>query len=200
MRQRDQVEKEFLEHVKDHQLEVLHDDGVFRHLHFSKNRSSVYHFRITTWPGSLCIDGDMGTLVFQRTEDMFMFFRTEELNINTGYWGEKCKAGEISKWSPEAYEENIDCIISTYKERCDHNGEEVDKDIIEDIELLKSDSDDQFEAMTNFRDNKNISEIFPDWWEMTFTQKTYHFIWCLYAINWGIRKYDELKSKQEQAA
>ena len=88
-----------------HQMTILRDDGVYRHLRFRRPGTSCYGFDIVTWPGHLAISGDMGAAVFTRLPDMFEFFRTAEkhhaehggLFINSGYWAEKCVANDGEK-------------------------------------------------------------------------------------------------------
>ncbi|HEY1178477.1 MAG TPA: hypothetical protein VGF17_20160 [Phytomonospora sp.] len=81
-----------------HQMTVLHDDGLYRHLHFAQPDSSFYWFDVITWPGHLTLTGDMGTWTFRRTEDMLGFFRDGRglTRINPGYWGEKLQGGNHS--------------------------------------------------------------------------------------------------------
>jgi hypothetical protein len=38
---------------------------------------------------------------------------------------------------------------------------------------------------------------FQDLWESNFERYTFHFIWCCYAIAWGIKTYDESKATTE---
>lgn len=82
-----------------HEMTVLRDDGVYRHLRFKGPGSSAYCFDLVTWTGHLAITGDMGANMFCRLDDMFEFFRTDRLHgghtINPGYWSEKLQcAGE----------------------------------------------------------------------------------------------------------
>lgn len=97
------TEARFLKDATKHQMEVLRDDGVNRHLRFKNPECTAYWFDIITWPGTLCVDGDMGTFVFRRLHDMFEFFRTDRkyyedtgradrLAINPSYWDEKLRA------------------------------------------------------------------------------------------------------------
>lgn len=109
------TEDRFLGDVSDHEMSVIRDDGVNRHIRFKKPGTTCYHFDLITWPGHLCIAGDCGTYVFQRTLDMFEFFRTDrernkgksELHINPGYWSEKAvsvsKDGGIQQFSAELF-------------------------------------------------------------------------------------------------
>ena len=70
------TEARFLGDVDWHVMTVLRDDGVHRHIRLKRPDSGSYWFDLITWPGTLCIDGDCGTYVFRRLEDMFQFFRT----------------------------------------------------------------------------------------------------------------------------
>ena len=67
----------FLRDVAEHEMIVVRDDGVHRHIRFKKPGTSCMHFDLITWPGYLCYTGDMGTYVFSRLTDMFEFFRTD---------------------------------------------------------------------------------------------------------------------------
>jgi hypothetical protein len=91
------TEERFLSDVAQHELIILRDDGVMRHIRLKRPRSYTYYFDILTWPGRLCICGDMGTYVFARVHDMFEFFRREPcdrgaLPINPDYWSGKLEA------------------------------------------------------------------------------------------------------------
>jgi hypothetical protein len=94
----DEAGERFSNDCENHQLHVLHDDGLYRHLLFRSPESAWhYRFELITWPGALTITGDMGTWTFARIEDMFHFFRSNpdrpKHTINPGYWGEKLQAG-----------------------------------------------------------------------------------------------------------
>ncbi|MYM81136.1 hypothetical protein GTP44_04075 [Duganella sp. FT50W] len=92
------TEERFLRDVADHKMIVIRDEGVNRHIRFKESSTNNQYFDLITWPGHLCYTGDMGTYVFQRTEDMFSFFRTDRdynrqrgrrIAINPHYWTEK---------------------------------------------------------------------------------------------------------------
>ncbi len=117
--------KDFQRDTANHSMQVLRDDGVYRHIRFSDNGSSVYRFDLLTWPGCLCYTGDMGTFVFQRLEDMFEFFRDgrerrvgEEPRINRSYWSEKLIAVDGSRRNGSAEEfseEKFRRVINEYR-------------------------------------------------------------------------------------
>ena len=94
---RESTEADFLKDVAAHEMEILRDDGVYRHIRFKKPGTWCMHFDLVTWPGYLAYSGDMGCYVFSRLNDMFEFFRTDreylqrdgrQLCINLCYWSE----------------------------------------------------------------------------------------------------------------
>ena len=104
------TEVQFLKDVSKHQMIVLRDDGISRHIRFKQPNTGNRYFDLITWDGCLCYNGDMGTFVFSRIPDMFEFFRQDRsqvlrdgktLAINLGYWGEKLQS--ISRFG--GYEE-----------------------------------------------------------------------------------------------
>jgi hypothetical protein len=80
-----------------HELTILHDDGLYRHLRFRQPAPGMnwYWFDLITWPGCLTIRGDLGdSYTFARLPDMFEFFRGKR--INPHYWSEKLDRGRNS--------------------------------------------------------------------------------------------------------
>lgn len=85
----DPYQQESLDQVKaafaEHELTVLRDDSVYRHLRYRKPGSSMYWFDIHTSPGLLTITGDIGTFVFSRVPDMLSFF-ADSTHADVPYW------------------------------------------------------------------------------------------------------------------
>ncbi len=197
------TENRFLGDVKDHELTVVRDDGVNRHLRFKRPGTGCYHFDLITWPGHLCITGDCGTYVFQRVEDMFKFFRMTEsdlsrnpekkLNINTGYWAEKVlsvdKHGKIKEFSSDTFREDVKQYFDDFFEDCD----ETDKNEIwnEIEESVLSYADDEHEAYRALYDFHCKGFEFA-YFESSCKEYTFRYIWNLYAIVYGILEYDKL--------
>lgn len=195
----------FLKDVASHQLIVNLDQGVYRDITVKKPNSVDMHYNITTRPGFLIFTGDMGDFIFERTNDMFGFFRSDDGSyyINTGYWGEKVQAGEVSKFDPGTACESVKQYLTNY---------------LDDLDL--SDSEDQekskqaLEAVTDFIGSHQYSSEFDFWegincwdpdeagglelsdfWEASTTAKTYRYIWACYAIVHAIKLYDEFKAQ-----
>lgn len=194
----ERVIKHFLKDVSEHEMTIKQDDGVFRHIVFKKPDSGVYGFNLTTWPGYLCISGDMGTYVFSRLEDMFQFFRRDELTINSGYWHEKlvstCTRCGDEEYSPELFRkyvlENFNMAAEDNEwdeeERVEKLEEVTDKVLYYSEESLE-------EAMSAACKFESDDWHLADFWEYNPKEYTVQFLWCLHAIVWGIQKYDDEK-------
>lgn len=211
MTNRQCTESQFLADVASHTLTVQHDDGVFRHLKLGKPGTYCMSFMLTTWPGHLAISGDMGTYVFNRLDDMFDFFRTkpqerrngvrEELPINPQYWAEKCEAMDTRNGRGEGIKEyDRDRLRDNAKQAWeDHFSDELEGEkakacweAIESEVLGSSSGHEAYEATSEF--NHEGFE-FHDSWEWDNTAYTFRFLWCLYAITWGIRQYDAARAQ-----
>jgi len=190
----------FAADIARHEMTILRDDGVYRHLRFKRPDSGAYYFDLVTWPGYLAITGDMGAGMFARTKDMFEFFRTDRehgsSDINPGYWAEKIQTDgrdAHSEWSVEKFNSIITDMLDRQLDDCD-----LDDDDREELrekvagELL--DPEDHYDAIERLRtwDDENFTiELcdFPSDREFTF-----HYIWRCRAIAWAIKLYDESKS------
>lgn len=208
------TEDQFLQHASSHVMTVIRDDGVHRHLRFRKAppAGSEHWFDLITWPGSLCIDGDMGTYVFRRLDDMFEFFRTDrkynekrgrKLGINLSYWAEKlrampprgCKEFDEARFDAAIYEYLVDWI----RGHRDDTDEDERRELWDRVksEVWGADGADRKQiAAYDFHHtvNQRLNFEFQDFWEVNVERYTFNFIWCCYAIAWGIKTYDESKS------
>lgn len=201
------MKERFLKNVAHHQMKIKLDQGSHRHLVFRNPKCSFDWFEIVTWPGSLVITGDMGTYVFSRTEDMFRFFRGHE-EPNLGYWAEKVQAGASGGKS---------CVkefsIRIFKERVIEELRETDLDDLPGgsrAKILRALREEVFAPLEDYDStheeaHRLLSEfeyegdqVFPDSFEMDFTEYTTHFQWCCWAIIWAIGKYDTAKDQIQQ--
>lgn len=221
------TEDRFLKDAETHQMTLMRDDGVHRHIRFRReNGNGEYWFDIITWPGTLCIDGDMGTYVFRRLHDMFEFFRTDreymtrngnQLAINPGYWSEKLQAMPskgcqefIADSFRQRVKEAFDNWVESNKPEAD--SEFTTKDDLEDFAEQKDFLWDALESDVLSRaDDGDVRAIdaayaftcdhapdfkMEDCWEWRCEGFTFHFIWCCYAIAWGVKSYDAAKDPQ----
>ena len=153
-------------------------------------------YELITWPGAIAYNGDMGSFMFRRTDDMFDFFRPRDgkLGINSGYWAEKCVAESIfgtgiREWSVEEFRNTIKERI---RETLDlDEGAEIPEEYLDEAHFLLT-AEDEWECVAAYRDFSskliNLTDFFDGFTSM---EKTYHYIWCLYAIVFGVMAYDE---------
>lgn len=214
MRKYECSEERFLKDVANHTMTILRDDGVNRHLRFKKPGSSSYWFDLITWPGTLCIDGDCGTYVFRRLEDMFQFFRTDRtrmtkdgntLAINPSYWGEKLvsvgKNEGFTEFDSEAFDKVImERLVSWIKDHRDTTTKDERRelwDAVADI-VINEDSNGDRKQLAAYDFSHKVNQKlrafrFDDLFESSFNRYTFHFIWCCYAIAYGVLQYDTTK-------
>jgi hypothetical protein len=174
---RTDAEARFPQDIAQHQLVVLRDDGLYRHLIFSRPTTGIQRFDIVTWPGYLAYVGDMGDFVFARIPDMLEFFRGD--GINPGYWEEKIQAGEAQRYSPEKARAWIKEALDEADAPPDVRGEA-------DWISVDDGADETYRQLRDFEP----SEVFEGWQEARFNDYTFHYIWCCLALVWGIRQYD----------
>lgn len=207
------TEETFLKDVAKHEMKVLLDNGLYRHLRFAATGKYSWNqwFDIITWPGRLAYTGDMGTYVFARLEDMFEFFRTRpgdgknELYINTGYWAEKLEAvdrcgGEsgYEAFSPEKMKEHVKELVEEWIEEdsLTVNQQRQLRNAIKDsvLNYLEDGEHDARRALDAFEyEIDGHAYRFQDTWEWRCQEYTVRFVWCCYALAWGIKQYDSLK-------
>ncbi len=201
-------QSKFLEDVKEHNLEIVQDSGVNRHIRFKNPKSGSYWFDLVTWHGRLCISGDCGTYVFTRVTDMFDFFRDglkdgERLQINPQYWAEKIEAtdkdGGHKQWSFNKFKEYVKEEVDTFTEDwSDEEAKRVAIDIRKSVERdVLNNVDNEFSALTAIENFEHDCFEFRDFWEHNCDDWTHGYIWCLYAIVWGIRQYEKEKQKSD---
>jgi len=182
--------EEFLREVRGHVMEVVLDQGVHRHIRFATPGTGFSSYSLTTWPDHLALSGDLGCYVFRRTEDMFEFFRQAgpqaSLTINPYYWGEKVVAADVGRgmerYSPERFREAI---------------MEMVEDGTEDERLEGADvagyADHGQEEATRIACDFGFESIY----DYNLTAPSYGLIWALWAVAWGVWKYDQ-KREEEQ--
>lgn len=197
-----------------HRLEIIRDDGVYRHLRMQQPGTNFYYYDIITWPGYLTVVGDMGTWTFSRTRDMFNFFGGWTGEINTGYWSEKLEAGagcSARELLAKEFDEDEFCdSLKGYFSGCLEDSEDNDSDDDDADDIPESDKAEIREIVrelcrANFCNEHDAYQAVydADWpqgwnaWDicdgLTFKTYTSHFRWILFAITWAISKYHNTK-------
>jgi hypothetical protein len=192
----------FMKDVRNHHMTIEIDAGAHRSIRFGRAGSSSYYFRLVTWPGGLSISGDMGDFTFARLLDMFEFFRDPDMEnrINASYWHEKMQAQ--SKSSP-AKEFSRDKLKSALRSHMDEwqvrlgDAAEVRSEVEDDLDL--DEAYDVSSAHSLVRDFEASDGNRFDDFDANLEDYSFHFLWCLRAIVWGIKQYDLLKQGRTQA-
>lgn len=213
--------KRFRRDTEQHRLTVEINNGLHRSLLFRRAGDSSYWFRLVTWPGALAIDGDMGAHVFRRLPDMFEFFRGNgdfnERSINPSYWAEKLQSSRatdapcVVEFDRDAFVEVIvSCVRDRFRDGCKSEQLAVWNAVREEVLERVDDSTPTDEAIRlavefvhhlppQMNGRKRRFE-FEDFWEHRCTRHTFHFLWNLYAIVWGIAQYDAHRAASEAPA
>ncbi len=212
------TEESFMKDVANHEMRIIRDDGLYRHIRFKRVGTWCTHFDLITWPGYLCYTGDMGTYVFQRLDDMFEFFRMNRnhmrpkdgktLAINLGYWAEKVEAkdrhGDLKEFSEEMFNRAVvGDLVAWLRSRRDQTTKEDRRELWCAVmnEVIGADGDSggyrKQAAAHDFSHHVNdrVGDFyFQDFWDNNVEDYTHRFVWCCYALAWGIQKYDDAKA------
>lgn len=198
--------RQFNENLGDHEMRILHEDGLYRHLRFKNPDNGFYWFDLITWPGNLTITGDIGTYTFAREQDMFTFMVG---HINTGYWAEKLRHGSSGgRASVKNYNEDLfkkwlvedfwgysrDMETKTTKAWWGYLKNEVLDGWVD-----TTTSESAMHAVQNISDsNSPLRDHYQDVWESASIWDKYdwHFELCLAAIVTGIRTYKAHKAQE----
>ncbi|HEX9229896.1 MAG TPA: hypothetical protein VF885_25135 [Arthrobacter sp.] len=175
-----------------HQLTVLLDQGLYRHLRFADPASRTSWFEIITVPGLLTINGDMGTFTFSREADMFGFFRRADGGINDYYWTEKLLAGDQPA---KAYSAKV--FAATIRQDAEGQLDDAEADggqraaALAELEeaVLSVASEGEHEAYRALAGFSHDLLDFTDAWEHDFTEYSFRYLWSLHAIVHGIAEY-----------
>ncbi|MFB4280793.1 hypothetical protein ACBJ59_36275 [Nonomuraea sp. MTCD27] len=183
-----EMAERFARETAEHQMTVLHDDGLYRHLRFQKPGTSFYWFDIVTWPGTLAIRGDVDGYLFSRITDMFEFFRSDKGRVNPHYWSEKTEGGRqrCKTYSEESTKAQVLRDIGDLEERPPGLFLAIQRDIFDHVHF----EDEAREALERF-DYQGVR--FHDVWEWDLHDYDWSFLWCCHAIVWGIQQYDASK-------
>lgn len=190
---------DFLTNSAGHILEVLHDDGVYRHLRMSNHGSTIWSWDIVTWPGYLSITGDIADgWTFHRCHDMFDFFDTSGYvtyhddgapYINPDYWAEKLaheQRGSWDRYSPEVFLG----VVGTELKDTVSDGYITREAASEYLDQARSHSESEVDAYTWASDNPAV--IGHDFQEISLREPKNKFLFGLYAITTTVQKYREL--------
>lgn len=197
MTTRDPIAERFTRETAHHRMTVLHDDGLYRHLHFAdanpdptRRMSWNLWFDLITVPGALIFQGDGESFTFRRTQDMFGFFLGSAWKgePNYHYWSEKLtnSRDSVMRYSEARFIDEVKrAFIEDVRNRDVPPG--TGKALIEHFETV----DHLFESEA--RDALDSFEYkgygFHDTWEWDFREYDWWYRWACNAIVWGVAQY-----------
>lgn len=188
----------FARETAGHQMTVLHDDGLYRHIRFANPKSGwgFYWFELITVPGSLIFRGDGESFVFSRSTDMFDFFRRSSWKggINPQYWSEKLTSDRdsVMKYDEKLFERQVKQHVVEAIRNGDAPrgiGAEVTREIFEWGDITH-----EAGARAELESFEHEGFKFHDVWEWNFQDYHWWFLWACNAIVWGIGRYDKVAS------
>lgn len=211
------TKERFLKDISGHVIEIISDNGINRHIRFRRPGTMCMHFDLITWPGYLCYTGDMGTFVFQRLKDMFQFFRSNPNHrIDFRYWAEKVEAMDkcegVNEFDPDAFKQEITKQRrKLFVQYAPYMYSDQRQEFWEGLEEVKNSADEgEHRSITkmqdwhyNFIGPQDTIRAMKDYWISIDTcdfpsckKYSRRFLWCGYAIQWGINLYDQTKNNQ----
>jgi hypothetical protein len=139
----------------------------------------------------------MGCFVFERTPDMFSFFRKDkhEREPNYHYWHQKLVAID-RHGSEETSVDKFRANLEEYEtdELTDEQKQEV-KEFIKNVVSTYEEEGPQiaYKEVYDFELEGYPNDFFSDFFERSDKIYTLHYEWACHAIQWGIEKYDASK-------
>lgn len=212
---RTQAEKDaadrFARETSRHELTILHDDGLYRHLRFMpKTGGSFYWFDLITVPDSLIFRGDGESFVFTilRADDLFDLFRRTSCNgsISPGYWSEKLSSRRdaATDYSTHLFNEQVARDLAEAEKSFPGVTEAWNEHVGEWSEYNTEYESEARRALDDFtyRPEGTTGERFQfhdtdDW---NLNDYAWWFLWACHGIAWGIAQYDAAKTAPAEAA
>lgn len=187
---------EFLKDISTHRVEVLLDQGIYRHLRCRRVEEPtwLHWFDIHTGPNFLLIRGDMGSVCFSRVEDMFTFFASDPAKINASYWAEKIEGLPhggtciARKFDGDRFKE---ALVESL-ERYGLNGD-LRRRVVASLDSEIEWCDDESFVRRQVDDFELDGFSFVDTFEVDSTAYLFHYIWLIRAICWAIGRYREME-------
>jgi hypothetical protein len=183
--------------TREHQMHILHDEGLYRHLKFEHpSRTDIWRFHIVTWPGHLTITGDLESYTFCAAEDMLDFF-TQGIDpttgINASYWAEKVRAestqSPVKEYCPDLFERIVETEYAKIPEICNH-----DERTLEDWASIKEDmlGQAQWSEEDARRVGREYPELFPNQ-DVNLVYYSWHYLLSCHAVAWAAKQYRTAK-------
>lgn len=197
------TQEQFLKDVANHQITINLDQGVYRDITISRPNNITMHYNITTRPDHLMITGDMGSFTFKRLDDMFQFFRGDD--IQPGYWAEKLHAVHQRNGYKAYDEDKAKQALQGWFADFVSDLESDDEDYLHKIDAARTamddiDYSDEFsfvESIRGWHEDSAGGMDLTDFFEVGVDSYTLNYLWCCYAIVHAIKLYDEVNGEVE---
>lgn len=199
-----QIAERFARESAKHELTILHDDGLYRHLKFKQAGDSAYWFDLVTAPGVLLFRGDGESFAFSRLTDMFEFFRSNPdrntMRISPDYWAEKLTSSRdaAKEYSREKFDEYVADLLKDAEENWPGVTAAWAYETDDSFEYNLDDEESARQALSDFRfavKGRDSAFQFEDTWEADFKDFDWWYLWACHAIVWGIARYDTVRSQ-----
>lgn len=186
----------FARNTSDHELTVLRDDGLYRHLRLAEPGTRMWSIDILTWPGHLATTGDIGSgFMFSRTTDMIDFFagrndfRTDfgAPSIDFRYWAGKLCGRTLWDVYEHSSRDFMQQIRDAIYEFVADGGDLAESDRAWLIADAQSSSETAEEAHRFLSDHEYV--FGTDTWEWEFTEIDFQFGLACYAIDKVVTDY-----------
>lgn len=189
----DAARRGFARQTDSHVLEIIRDDGMYRHLRCQAPGTIMWGWDVITWPGYLAVHGDIGHSAFRRTPDMLLDFFGGP--ISSSYWLEKCVASDRPSRVVSAARVARESRYRFY-ELCDE-ADLTAKNLAAlrhlDRVAEEKDGSDQFEELADA-----AYEVWDDLTDFDCASPSHFDLRILLAIEWTRARYVETKSAAEQ--
>lgn len=192
----------FARDTASHEMKVLFDQGLYRHLRFEASDRSGYRFDLHTSPNRLMFHGEVGTYVFSvwPTADLFNVFRESSLGDrpNFGYWNEK-----LTAWSERAIQFSNELFDKQVAKEL-AKAEEFFPGVAEAWKsFVEAEYNTEYEEIA--REALAAFEYLPEgqWgeaWRFRYTTEwqlddwDWRYLWACHAALYGIAKFDAAKA------
>jgi hypothetical protein len=138
----------------------------------------------------------MGSFVFNRLPEELE--HVGQAAINPDYWSEKLeavdRAGGYREYSAEKFHIVVhDHLADMARSESDVDMAEIRRTVADEVLSVADEGEEAVRRALQDAEHLGV-EIFSDTWEWNFQEYTYRFIWCCYALVWGIAQYDAKKA------
>lgn len=185
--------EQYARQTASHELTVLHDDGLYRHLRYTDPDIGLYRYEVVTWPNALAVKGGGADYLFSNypAPDLFELFRRSRHHgsINPGYWKQKVLAGQTRAWSQEKFRTWLTAKAAADEARHPGLTAAVTERILEGDEY-DLDYEEGARTAVAWFDHDDYTLRMPDPWDEDFKDWAWQFLHACHTATSVIAAYD----------